>query len=64
MAVPRVMYIDREMLLEHVRGCCKRNLKKPCKICLKCPFIKEVMRIMDTKGWEYHKDIKKNPVLK
>ena len=48
--------VDGTKLIEHVKRICRRNLKKPAKICLECPFIKPVLVIMDRHKWKYNKE--------
>jgi len=45
--------VKRTDLVAHVVRVCRSNMKKPCKICLVCPFKEEVLLIMRTYGWKY-----------
>jgi len=45
----------KEKLEDHVKRICRSNLKKPCKICIKCPFIYPILDIMEKHGWKYNK---------
>jgi hypothetical protein len=47
-----VLEIDKEAFVDHVRRICRGNIRKPCKICLVCPFRKYVLEIMEENGWK------------
>lgn len=59
-----VLEIDKEKFVDHVHRICCTNIRKPCKICLVCPFREYVLKIMKEKGWKLpakeERDVKKN----
>lgn len=48
--------IDRTHLEDHVRRICRSNLKRPAKICTKCPFLGPVIEIMEENKWKYNRE--------
>lgn len=59
-----VMEINEEKLVAHVKRICCSNIRRPAKICLECPFVETVLRVMKENGWklpsaEILKEIKK-----
>ena len=54
--------IEKETLEDHVVRICRSNLKKPAKICTKCPILGPVIDIMDYHGWKYNSEAMKKPV--
>lgn len=59
-----ILEIDKEKFVDHVRRICCTNIRKPCKICLVCPFREYVLKIMKEKGWKLpakeERDVKEN----
>ena len=53
--------ISVKALEDHVKRICRSNLKRPCKICMECPFINPILNIMDSYNWGYNKEVRKNP---
>jgi len=52
--------IEREKFEGHVERICKTNLiRSNVKICYSCPFIKNVLSVMENKGLNYLKEYKK-----
>lgn len=47
-----IIEISEEEFTEHVKRICRSNIRKPCKICLVCPFRKQVLEIMKKNGWK------------
>ncbi len=39
--------VPREKLVEQVKRVCSSNLRRPCKICIKCPFKNLALQIME-----------------
>jgi len=50
--------INKEGFVNHVKRICRSNIRRPCKICLVCPFRKYVLQIMREKGWKLPEDKK------
>ena len=44
--------IDEQAFIDHVRRVCRTNIKRACKICLVCPFRKQVLETMRKNGWK------------
>jgi hypothetical protein len=38
-----ILEIDKDKFIDHVKRICRGNIRKPCKICLLCPFKKYVL---------------------
>lgn len=49
---PMTLIVDKEKFVEHIKKICRSNIRKPCKICLVCPFREYVLQIMREKGWK------------
>lgn len=47
--------IDSVHLEDHVKRICRSNLKRPAKICTRCPFLGPVIDIMEEHGWKYNR---------
>ncbi len=56
--------INKHDLEEHVKRICRSNLKRPAKICTKCPILGPVIDIMENHGWKYNKEAMKEPIEK
>lgn len=56
--------IKKDVLEDHVKRICRKNLKKPAKICTKCPILGPVVDIMEEYGWKYNKEAMKEPIKK
>ena len=54
--------VDMDPLEDHVKRICRRNLKKPAKICIKCPFLGPIIDIMDKYQWKYNKEAMAEPI--
>jgi len=50
--------INEEDFENHVKRICRSNTKKPCKICIECPFKEYVLKIMNKYNWKYNKILK------
>lgn len=44
--------ISREKFIKHIKRICRSNIRKPCKICLTCPFREYVLEIMRERNWK------------
>ncbi len=55
-----ILEIDKEKFVSHIQRICRSNIRKPCKICLVCPFRKDVLKIMKEKGWKLPAKEEKN----
>ncbi len=51
--------IEKSLLEEHVKRICSSNLKRPAKICTKCPILGPVIDVMEDYGWRYNKEAMK-----
>lgn len=51
--------VDVKELTEHIKKTCRRNLQKPAKICLICPFKEPILLLMDINKWKYHESLNK-----
>jgi hypothetical protein len=49
------LIVDKEKFINHVKRICRSNIRKPCKICLVCPFREYVLQIMREKDWKLPK---------
>ena len=38
--------VSRESFVGHVKRICAKNIRKPCKICIVCPFQDAVLKTM------------------
>jgi len=47
--------VDKEKFIAHIKRICRTNIRKPCKICLVCPFRDDVLRIMKEFDWKLPK---------
>lgn len=54
--------IDEDNLEDHVKSICRSNLKRPAKICAKCPILGPVIDIMEEYGWKYNKKEMQEPI--
>ena len=48
--------VNKRDLEDHVKRICRSNLKRPCKICTKCPILEPIIKIMDSYGWAYNRE--------
>lgn len=56
--------ISKESLESHVKRICRSNLKHRIKICRECPFLGQVIGIMDSYGWKYNEEWLKDSIDK
>lgn len=54
--------VRKDSLEEHVKRICRSNLKKPAKICTRCPFLGPVIEIMESNGWKYNTESMENHI--
>ena len=47
-----IIEIDEQAFVEHVKRICRTNIRKPCQICLSCPFREHVLEVMRRRGWK------------
>lgn len=47
-----IMEIDKEKFTQHVKRICRSNIRRPCKICLVCPFRGHVLKTMKENSWK------------
>ena len=47
-----ILEIEKDKFIGHIRRICRSNIKRPCKICLVCPFRDYVLKIMKEQGWK------------
>lgn len=50
--------VNSRDFISHITRVCRSNTKRPCKICVACPFLKYVLQVMDNNGWGYHESLK------
>jgi len=44
--------VEKDNFVDHVRRICRSNIRRPCKICIKCPFQDLVLQIMEEQEWK------------
>ena len=49
--------VNKTEFVDHIKRICRRNLKVPCKICIKCPFLLDVLEVMEANGWKYNEKV-------
>jgi len=54
--------IEKDSLEDHVKRICRRNLKKPAKICTQCPILGPVIELMKEHDWKYNISAMKKPL--
>jgi len=47
--------VDGQKFIDHIKRICRTNIRKPCKICLVCPFREYVLEIMKEHDWKLPK---------
>jgi hypothetical protein len=50
-----MLEVDKEKFIAHIKRICRTNIRRPCKICLVCPFRDYILQIMKEKGWKFSK---------